>query len=116
VKHAPVQAVLQQTPSTLWVLALWVSAVEASPWGLPLSATQTPETWRRPDVAPEHFPLQQLLFLWQAAPTALHRVAASASRRLAVSATRAAAITSHCGPRAIPARLPAATSAGCRCR
>jgi hypothetical protein len=116
VKHAPVQAVLQQTPSTQWALAHWESAEQASPLGLPVSATQTPETWRRPDVAPEHFPLQQLLFLWQAAPTALHRVAASASRRLAVSATRAAAITSHCGPRAIPARLPAATSAGCRCR
>jgi alkaline phosphatase len=59
VKHEPVQAVLQQTPSTQWELVHWESAEQASPLGFP-AATQTPDIWWRPDVAAAHFPLQQL--------------------------------------------------------
>jgi hypothetical protein len=96
VKHDPVQAELQQTPSAQWPLAHSAFAEHASPFGLPTVA-HTPLKRRLPMGVFTQVPLQQPEFFEQVAPSALHRgAAASASWILntiaAVTAISSAAI------------------------
>jgi hypothetical protein len=86
VEHDPVQAVLQQTPSTQWALAHSELVEHASPFGLP-AAPHTPRKRRLLIGIFTQVPLQQPASFEQVAPSALHRgAAAPASCMLRASA------------------------------
>ena len=78
VKHDPVQAVLQQTPSAQWPLAHSELVEHASPFGLP-TVPQTPLKRRLPMGVFTQVPLQQPESFEQVAPSALHRGAAASA-------------------------------------
>jgi hypothetical protein len=86
VKHDPVQAVLQQTPSAQWPLAHSALVEHASPFGLP-TVPHTPRNRCLLMGVFTHVPLQQPESFEQVAPSALHRgTAAPASWVLSTNA------------------------------